>query len=92
MINLTYQMPGLRIKAVADLAVERGIKAFEEVGYGRDQGVVTEKIKEAEDALSKDKVIVTPDALLLTRIEGLEALVEATGFPEVGAQVHIMGF
>ena len=36
------------------------------------------KIKEAEDALSKDKAIETPDALLLTRIEGLEALVEAT--------------
>lgn len=91
MIKLTYQMPGLRIKAVADLAVERGIKAFEEVGYGRDQIVVTEKIKEAEDALSKGKAIVTPDALLLTRIEGLEALVEATGFPEVGAQVAYYG-
>lgn len=87
MVNLTYQMPGLRIRAIADLAVERGIKAFEEVGWDRTQIVVTEKASEVQKAIEQGKTVVTPDALLLTQIPALDALVEATGFPEVGAQV-----
>ncbi len=91
MVNLTYQMPGLRIKAIADLEVERGIKAFEEVGWDHGQIVVTEKVSEAQNAIEQGKVVVTPDALLLTQVPALDALVEATGFPEVGARVAFRG-
>ncbi|MGQ9623010.1 MAG: NAD(P)H-dependent oxidoreductase [Candidatus Caldatribacteriaceae bacterium] len=87
MVNLTYKMPGLRIVAIADLEIERGIRAFEEVGFRREDIVVTEKLTEACEALSNGKVVVSPSALLLTQVEMLSALVEATGFPEVGAQV-----
>jgi len=87
MVNLTHQMPGLRIKAVADLDVERGLNAFQEVGYDRTQIVVTEKESEAQEALEKGKVFVTPDALLFPHVADLDAIVEATGFPEIGAKV-----
>jgi predicted homoserine dehydrogenase-like protein len=87
MVNLTYKMPGLRITAIADIEVERGIRAFTEVGYGEEDIVVTEKVDEAQRALERGKVVVTPSAYLLPRISMLAALVEATGSPEVGAQV-----
>ena len=41
----------------------------------------------AEDALRAGNYVVTEDALLLTRLESLDAVVEATGVTEVGAQV-----
>ncbi|MGQ9473412.1 MAG: NAD(P)H-dependent oxidoreductase [Candidatus Caldatribacteriaceae bacterium] len=87
MVNLTYKMPGLRIVAIADLEVERAIAAFEEVGFRREDIVVTEKVTEAQEALVSGKVIVSPSALLLAQVEMLSALVEATGSPEVGAQI-----
>ncbi|MEN3203175.1 MAG: hypothetical protein ABDK87_05540 [Atribacterota bacterium] len=87
MVNLTYKMPGLRITAIADLEVERGVKAFKEVGYGDEDIVVTERVQEAQEALEKGRVVVTPVSLLLPKIAALSALVEATGSPEVGAQV-----
>jgi predicted homoserine dehydrogenase-like protein len=87
MVNLTYKMPGLRITAIADLEVERGIQAFKEVGYSKEDIVVTEKVDEAQRALERGKVVVTPSAHLLPQVGMLAALVEATGSPEVGAQV-----
>ncbi|MEN3185205.1 MAG: hypothetical protein ABDK94_08235 [Atribacterota bacterium] len=87
MLSLTYKMPGLRIVAVADLDVERGIRAFQEVGYGQEDIVVTEKRDEAQSALERGKSVVTPSATLLAQLDPLEALVEATGSPEVGARV-----
>lgn len=87
MVNLTYKMPGLRITAIADLEVERGIQAFKEVGYSKEDIVVTEKVDEAQRALERGKVVVTPSAYLLPQVGMLAALVEATGSPEVGAQV-----
>lgn len=87
MVNLTYKMPGLRITAIADLEVERGVKAFREVGYRDEDIVVTERVQEAQKALEKGQVVVTPLSMLLPKIAALSALVEATGSPEVGAQV-----
>lgn len=87
MVNLTYKMPGLRVTAIADLEVERGVKAFREVGYRDEDIVVTERVQEAQKALEKGQVVVTPLSTLLPKIAALSALVEATGSPEVGAQV-----
>lgn len=87
MVNLTYRMPGLRITAIADLEVERGIKVFQEVGYREEDIVITERVQEAQKALEKGQVVVTPLSTLLPKIAALSALVEATGSPEVGAQV-----
>lgn len=87
MVNLTYKMPGLRITAIADLEVERGIRAFQEVGYKDEDIVVTERVQEAQKVLEKGRVVVTPLSTLLPKVATLSALVEATGSPEVGAQV-----
>ena len=78
---------GMRAAAIADIEIEKGITVFLDMGYERDAVVVTNKKSEAEEAIKRKKPLVTEDALLLTRLDGISANVEATGVPEVGAQV-----
>ena len=87
MVHVTNRMAGMDTKAVADLDPNRAIAALTELGVTESGMCVTNQANEAEDALRAGKYIVTEDALLLTRLEGVDVVVEATGFTEVGAQV-----
>jgi predicted homoserine dehydrogenase-like protein len=57
-----------------------------ENGWAPDQVCLTEVLGEARDALRAGRPVATQDALLLPQLE-LEAVVEATGDPDTGAQV-----
>ena len=78
---------GMHIAAIADIDPDRGIKTLVEMGHDKNNIVVTDSLPKAEEAINKYRPVVTSDALLMTRIEGLEANVEATGVPEIGATV-----
>lgn len=78
---------GMTVAAISDIAPERGIKTFEELGRKREDVVVTDDRGTAEDAVRSGKAVVTANALLMPALEGLEANVEATGVPDVGARV-----
>jgi predicted homoserine dehydrogenase-like protein len=81
------QIQGMAVKAIADIAPERGIDTFVSMGFSRDQIVVSDAQGVCEDALVNGKRVVSANAELLTRLEGLEANVEATGVTDVGARV-----
>ncbi len=87
MVHLVHGMAGMDIAAIADVEVSRSIRTFKEIGVSDDDICVTDKPNQAEDALRAEKRVATEDALLLTRLEDLSAVVEATGLTEVGAQV-----
>ena len=87
MVHVTHQMTGLRIRALADIDAGRAVRTLDSLGVARDMVCTTSRAAEAEDALRAGKYVVTEDALLLSRLEYLEAVVEATGSTEVGAQV-----
>jgi predicted homoserine dehydrogenase-like protein len=78
---------GMCVTAIADIAVERGIQTYTEMGHSADEIVVTENIGKAQDAIKAGKVVVTPDAFQMPVLESLEALVEVTGVPDNGARV-----
>ncbi|MFW5738468.1 MAG: NAD(P)H-dependent oxidoreductase [Spirochaetota bacterium] len=78
---------GMAIRAIADIEPQRGIDVFAEMGYGRGDVVVTDKLSEAQDAARAGKRVVTADALILPALDALEANVEATGLPDIGALV-----
>jgi len=80
-------IPGMTVKAIADIDPSRGINTFLELGRARDDILITENLGQAQDALDSGKVVVTPDAQLLTRLDAIEANVEATGIPDVGARI-----
>jgi len=79
-------MVGIRAMAAADLDGDRAMRAFTENGWERGDVRVTERPDEGIDALRAGRAVVTQDPLLLPQLE-LEAVVEATGDPETGAEV-----
>lgn len=78
--------PGMRVSAIADIDPERALRTFQNLGLAPSEVVVAETISAAEDALARGRRVVTQDALLLPRLESLEANVEATGLTDVGAR------
>ena len=87
MVHLVHSMPGMDIVAVADIDLERPVTTFKEIGIPEADIRATNAAGAAEDALRAGKRVATEDAALLTQLEALDAVVEATGFSEVGAQV-----
>jgi predicted homoserine dehydrogenase-like protein len=70
-------IPGMEVVAAADMAPERALAAFREVG------------KEPTEGLNgtPDRPAATDDALELARSEVVDVVVEATGVTEIGARV-----
>jgi len=89
MVSVAAQMPGLKVVAIADLEVERGIKAYGEAGVDKDRIVVAENSAEAEQAIAQKKVVVTSGASVISHTPSIQAVVEATGLPTVGAEVAL---
>jgi predicted homoserine dehydrogenase-like protein len=86
-VHMTRQMPGMKTVAIADIDVNRPLKTYESIGLTGDAVCVTNDDEEAAAALAQGKALVTQDALLLTRVAGIDILLEATGSTEVGAKV-----
>jgi predicted homoserine dehydrogenase-like protein len=78
---------GMRVAAIADMDPQRGTRTYQEMGRTADQIVITEDLGQAEDAIRAGRPVVTPSALAMPALQGLEALVEVTGVPDVGARV-----
>jgi len=87
MAHVTHKMAGMETAALADIDPNRPLGVLSAMGIPPSKICVTNDRGQAEDALRKDRYLVTEDALLLPQLEGLDALVEATGIPEVGAHV-----
>ncbi len=87
LMHVMHAMPGMECVAVADVDIQRPLEALRAMGIPRQRIRVTENLGIAADALDRGEYVVTPNALLLTQLEQLDAIVEATGSPEVGATV-----
>ena len=86
-VHVTHQMVGMRAMAISDIAPDRPLGTLAALGVPDERICVTDDVGEAEDALRADKYVVTQDAILLTKLEALDAVVEATGLTEVGSRV-----
>jgi predicted homoserine dehydrogenase-like protein len=78
---------GMRVCAIADIDVDRAINTYKEMGRAQSDIVVAENLGCAEDLIKAGKVVVTPDAFQMPLMDSLEALVEVTGVPDIGARV-----
>ncbi len=85
--HVTNQMAGMDTVAISDIDISRPRAALEAMGIAESEVVVTDKVGTAEDALQAGKYVVTEDAVMLAKLESLDAVVEATGLTEVGARV-----
>jgi predicted homoserine dehydrogenase-like protein len=80
-------VPGMKVAAVADIAAERACHALIAAGIPAVQLVTTDDAATAEAALAAGRRVVTRKGDLLTRLAGLDAIVEATGVPDIGARI-----
>jgi predicted homoserine dehydrogenase-like protein len=87
MVHVTNRMAGMRTAAISDIDVNRPLAELKSIGVPESEICVTSNRGEAEDALAKGKYVVTEDGVLLTQLESLDVLVEATGYTEIGAEV-----
>jgi predicted homoserine dehydrogenase-like protein len=85
--HVTNQIVGMDTMAISDIDVNRPLATLAEMGIPGSEIVVTTKVGDAEDALRAGKYLVTEDAVMLAKLESLDAVVEATGITEVGARV-----
>ena len=87
LVHVTNQMVGMDTVAISDVDVNRPLATLTAMGIPEYEICVTDQQGEAEDALRACKFLVTEDALLLAKLECLDAVVEATGLTEVGSKV-----
>jgi predicted homoserine dehydrogenase-like protein len=81
-------MKGIRTAVIADVQTERVVRAFELCGHRREDVVVTDRVSVAADAIRAHRPVATQDADMLTDLD-IDAIVESTGSPEVGAKVAL---
>lgn len=87
MVHVTTRMPGMVTSAIADIDVNRPLTVLHKTGVPDEAICITNRLDEAEDSLQQGKFLITEDAMLLSQLRSLDALVEATGDTEIGAKV-----
>ena len=78
------------VVAAADIDLQRAAAAFHNIGVPEDKVVTLPAdatLSLANQAIAAGKRIVTSNAALIPELAAVEAVVEATGLPSIGAQV-----
>src|SRR5437868_5471734 len=82
------QMQGMDVVAAADIDMSRATDAFRAIGVNDDDIVTlsdSASQQQANLAIQAGKRVVTTNASLIPEITPIEAVVEATGIPSIGA-------
>lgn len=87
MISQIENMKGMRVAATADLQTTIIQNAYMLAGVEPQQIVTTNEIETAERAMSEGKVVATTDASLVIELPGIDVIVDATGVPNIGAEI-----
>ncbi|MGD2164236.1 MAG: hypothetical protein PVH50_01775 [Anaerolineae bacterium] len=87
LVHVINQIVGMDTAAVSDLDVNRPLQTLKSLGIPESRICITNDRGEAEDALGEGRIVVTEDAVLLSDLDPLEAVVEATGITEIGSRV-----
>ncbi len=81
------RMKGMDVLALADVDRGKAIKVFEEVGVSPRDIFCSDDPDACNRALDKGMRVVTDKAEVIPYLSSLNAIVEATGVPRVGAEV-----
>jgi len=86
-VTVINQMKGMDAVAIADIDRERALTIFKEIGVPRENIFFSDDPEACAKALEKGMRVATSNAKLIPYIQSLDAIVEATGVPRVGAEV-----
>jgi predicted homoserine dehydrogenase-like protein len=82
----TALMKGMRNAVICDIRSEAAIRAYEINGVQKKDIVITDDVGVANDAIRSGKPVITQNSHLMPELE-VDAVVEGTGVPEIGAEV-----
>lgn len=81
-------MKGMTIPVVADIDINRAKQAYKIAGF-QNQIIFATSVDEADSAILDGKFVVVDDYQLLTKLNQIDVVIEATGFPEIGAHAAL---
>jgi predicted homoserine dehydrogenase-like protein len=84
-LHLLHFVPGLRLVAISSRRLDDARRAYAEAGASEVEAVET--VAGLERAAAAGRFAVTEDAALVAEAAGVDAVIEATGAVEFGAQV-----
>ena len=87
LVSQMAPLPWFDVTGVADIDLDRARSAYRSAGIPDKDVVAVDDLPAAERARASGLKIVTRSAELLANLPGNEAIVDATGIPEVGAIV-----
>jgi len=87
MTSQMFCMKGIRPAVISDINPENAKRAYTLAGIAPDDIVVAKTPSEAEEAISRGKYVVTDDFEVVTKALPVDVVIDATGVPEVGAQL-----
>ena len=90
MISQMVLMQGMRPAIVSDIMVENAVNCFLSAGLDQSDIVKTNVLSEANTALEQGKYVATEDAQLVAKANAVDCVIDATGVPDVGAQIAVL--
>lgn len=89
LINQMSRINGMIPSLVVNRHIDKAIEALISSGISRDEIVETDSLKDANYYLEKGRFVVSENIELATKANIIDAVVDATGVPEVGANVAL---
>ncbi|TGE17334.1 NAD(P)H-dependent oxidoreductase [Hymenobacter elongatus] len=84
-LQICRYVPGMVLVAIANRTLSQARRAYEEAGELAAREV--DSVLALETCIQRGQPAITDDALLLSRAEGIDAIIEVTGAVEHGAHV-----
>jgi len=84
-LTMLTAMPGMRLVAMANRTFSQAERAYQDAGIDALQAVET--VAQLEEAIMHRRYAITDDAMLLCQAANIDAVIDATGELEFGAQV-----
>src|SRR5713101_9048132 len=88
--QIAHSVPGMRVVAISNRKVQRALDVFHYSGF--ENVAIADSQRQLDDAIRANRPTVTEDALLMSRSELVDVLVDATGSVEFGAHVVLEAF
>lgn len=87
MVAQIQQIKGMEVIAVADIVTENAVAAYRNAGVPEDRIVRSNRLSDAQTAAQKGSWVVTEHAEIVLQLPQVEAVIDATGVPDIGAKV-----
>lgn len=87
MVSQIESMQGMRVVVTADIFIDNVTSAYTKAGVNEEDIAVTDSLAEADAALKANKVVATTSSKLVTALADVDVVVDATGVPNIGAQL-----